>query len=126
MKKLVIILLSLGILLITYIIVDVIVSSMNQDTLSFNQSLSDELDFSDLAYYAESDYYQYTSSFDELYPQVENILIEGHDFSDATEPVDILTSYEGKDHVLLTSDEGKTTWQVQIDEPGFYNIKLSY
>jgi len=125
-KKLVIILLSLGILLITYIIVDVIVSSMNQDTLSFNQSLSDELDFSDLAYYAESDYYQYTSSFDELYPQVENILIEGHDFSDATEPVDILTSYEGKDHVLLTSDEGKTTWQVQIDEPGFYNIKLSY
>ena len=126
MKKLVIILLSLGILLITYLVVDVVISSMNQDTLSFNQSGSEELDFSDLAYYAESDYYQYTSSFDQLYPQVENILIDGHAFSDATEPVDILTSYEGKDHVLLTSDEGKTTWQVQIDEPGFYNIKLSY
>jgi len=125
-KKLVIILLSLGILLITYLVVDVVISSMNQDTLSFNQSGSEELDFSDLAYYAESDYYQYTSSFDQLYPQVENILIDGHAFSDATEPVDILTSYEGKDHVLLTSDEGKTTWQVQIDEPGFYNIKLSY
>ncbi len=126
MKKLVIILLSIGIFLVTYLVVDVIRSSNNQNTLSFNQSINKEIDISDLAYYEQSDYYQYIDKHDALFPQVENILIPGHAFKDATEPVDILTSYEGKPHVLLTSDEGITTWEVHIDEPGFYNLKLYY
>ncbi|HOI85034.1 MAG TPA: extracellular solute-binding protein [Acholeplasmataceae bacterium] len=126
MKKLVIILLSLGLLLITYLVVDVIVSSVNQDRLSFNKNNAETIDISDLAYYDQSAYYQYTASHEQLFPEIEHILLMGHAYSDATEPVDVINTYEGKTSVLLTSDEGLTTWNVNIDEAGFYNLKLFY
>jgi ABC-type glycerol-3-phosphate transport system substrate-binding protein len=125
-KKTVIILLSLGILLITYLVVDLILTSIMQDTLSFNQNETEVIDISDLAYYEQSDYYQYTQAYDDVFPNVDNISLYGHDYEDATEPVDILSTYEGKNQVLLTSDEGKTTWEVFIDDAGFYNLKLYY
>lgn len=126
MKKPVIILLSLAILLIAYIVIDVILVSINQDRLSFNEQSNGELDFSDLAYYEQSDYYQYTSLHDDVFPQVEPILIPGYSYVDATEPVEVLTTYEGKNQTLLTTEEGMTTWEVFIDNAGFYNLKLYY
>lgn len=126
MKKTVIILLSIGILLITFLVVDLILTSIKQDTLSFNQNETEVIDISDLAYYEQSDYYQYTQAYDDVFPNVDNISLYGHDYLDATEPVDILSTYEGKNQVLLTSDEGKTTWEVFIDDAGFYNLKLYY
>lgn len=126
MKKPVIILLSLGLLLIAYLVVDVILASIRQDTLSFNENGTEEIDISDLAYYEQSDYYQYTQAYDDVFPSIDNILLYGHAYKDATEPVDVLSVYEGKNQVLLTSDEGKTSWDVFIDEAGFYNLKLFY
>ena len=126
MKKTVIILLSLGVLLITYLVVDVILTSLKQNTLSFNQDSTNVIDISDLAYYEQSDYYQYTKAYSKVFPNVENILLFGYDYKNSTEPVDVLSAYEGKNQVLLTPDEGKTTWEVFIDEAGFYNLKLFY
>lgn len=126
MKKLVIILLSIAILALTLIVIDVVVTSLNQDMLSYNTKGDEELDFSDLAYYEQSDYYQYTSSYDDVFPQNVQILLPGHSYIEASEPVEVLSSYEGKSNMLLTSEEGLTTWEVFVNDAGFYNLKLHY
>jgi ABC-type glycerol-3-phosphate transport system substrate-binding protein len=125
-KKLVIILLSIAILAITLIVIDVVVTSLNQDMLSYNTKGDEELDFSDLSYFEQSDYYQYTSSYDAVFPQNVQILLPGHSYIEASEPVEVLSSYEGKSNMLLTSEEGLTTWEVFVNDAGFYNLKLHY
>jgi ABC-type glycerol-3-phosphate transport system substrate-binding protein len=124
-KKFVIVLLSLGILLLIYIVADVVISASKIDTLSFNQR-EESLDISDLAYYQNSPYYQYQVSRPQLFPQIPTITILGHNYVDATEGVDILGTYSGKDDVLLTYETGKTTWEVEIPETGFYQIVIHY
>ncbi len=125
MKKFVIILLSLGILLITYIVVDVVVSASRIDGLSFNET-EESIDISDLAYYQNSPYYQYQVSKPQLFPQTPTQTIWAYDYIDATEGVDIIGTYDGKDDVLLTYESGITTWEVDIIQTGFYQIRISY
>ncbi len=57
----------------------------------------------------------------------ETILLEGSGYSGADYTPEILENYAGASgKSLLTQEEGYVEWTVHIDEPGLYNIGITY
>lgn len=126
MKKFIIITLSSLIAIILYMVIEHAILSRQQDYLRFNRSVHDQwVDFDDF-YLQSSDYYQYKMNFTQTYPQNQRIEVLGHWYQSLVGDHEVLDSYEGKEHVLLTQDTGTVTWDVYVPEAGFYNINLKY
>ena len=63
---------------------------------------------------------------DAAYPDKE-IVIEGGSFITAPEGTEVLGAYEGYvGNAVLTPEEGEITWEVEVQESGFYNIAFTY
>ena len=54
------------------------------------------------------------------------VVVAGGNFIQADEGFCAASSYQGRDNVALTADEGGITWQVTVPEAGLYKIELEY
>lgn len=126
MKKVTIITISIVLVILLYAIIDSIIIKNNHDYLSFNQEHQDIVDVTDLAYFSTADYYSYLEEHTTNYPDIDNIVIFGSDVFSIEGDQTILDSYQGVDSSLLTAEVGSATWEVNIPEAGFYNLKLNY
>ncbi len=55
------------------------------------------------------------------------IAVEGGSFTEASEGFEYAENYEGlAGSAVLTKEEGEVSWQVDVPEAGFYNIKVVY
>jgi len=86
----------------------------------------EEYDYSNLAYFTTSDYYNYLDLNGDVYPQVDPIVIEALDYTDIEGEFSELDNYEGVDDVLLTDEYGSVTWEVNVIEAGYYNLLINY
>lgn len=111
---------------ILYFIINGVVVKTNQDYLEYNTDPFDKTVTSDLDYFDSSDYYTYLENNIGNYPAVDSIIIPGIDYVSFEGEHEVLTDYEGVDSSLLTNEEGTVTWNVQIEEAGYYNFKLNY
>ncbi|MCF7930607.1 MAG: extracellular solute-binding protein [Acholeplasmataceae bacterium] len=125
-KKVTIITISIVLVILLYAIIDSIIIKNNHDYLSFNQEHQDIVDVTDLAYFSTADYYSYLEEHTTNYPDIDNIVIFGSDVFSIEGDQTILDSYQGVDSSLLTAEVGSATWEVNIPEAGFYNLKLNY
>jgi ABC-type glycerol-3-phosphate transport system substrate-binding protein len=126
MKKTLIITLSSIIFLIGFFTIENAWVKNRQDYMNYNSVEASEYDYSDLAYYSTSDYYQYLDENGNVYPQVEPIIINGIDFTEIDGDYENLATYSGVDDVLLTDEYGSVTWDVSVAEAGYYNLQLNY
>jgi len=125
-KKIYIILLSLIVLFVTIFIVDTIWLAKQEDYLGLNQEAYDDSTLNELSYFDISDYYEYINEHDKYYPRGYDIVINASDFSDSIGDNTVMGSYEGEDNVLLTNENSKVTWNVDVSEAGYYNLVLDY
>jgi ABC-type glycerol-3-phosphate transport system substrate-binding protein len=126
LKKYTIITIAIFLTITIYAIVDSIVVRHKTDYLDFNSEPGQVVNISDLEYFDTADYYKYLGSFEENYPQDQNIRIHGANYDSIVGDQTILDIYEDKDDVLLTQESGSVTWSFSIPESGFYNLKMNY
>jgi len=126
LKKVYIILLTLLILIVGFVTVDSVWLSNRQDSLNYNTEPIDNSVIDELSYFDVSDYYSYLDMYDAFYPQDQQLIIEALDYIDSNGQIQEFTSYEGRDDVLLTEEDGFVTWQVNVPVAGYYNLKLNY
>ncbi len=126
MKKIYIILLSLIVFFVTIFIVDTIWLAKQEDYLGLNQDTYDDSSLNELSYFDVSDYYEYINKHDKFYPSGYDIVINACDFSDSIGDNTVMGTYEGEDNVLLTNENSKVTWNVDVSEAGYYNLVLDY
>lgn len=126
MNKTFIIILAVIVFLIAFFTIDNYLVNNRQDYMAYNTNLSSGYVSSDLTYYNTSDYYNYLSEHEEYYPQVNPIVINAINYSDITGESEIFTSYEGVDDVLLTNEYGTVSWEINVEEAGYYNLNLNY
>lgn len=76
---------------------------------------------------ASDSYGKYLSQHENAaYPETE-VVIFGGDFTSASEGFEKLEDYEGLGNsCALTLEEGSITYEVSVEEEGFYNLKLLY
>lgn len=76
---------------------------------------------------ASDSYGKYLSQHENAaYPETE-VVIFGGDFTSASEGFEKLEDYEGLGNsCALTLEEGSITYEVSVEEEGFYNLKLFY
>lgn len=126
MKKYTIISLIVVLAILLYAIVESIITKNNHDYLSFNQEYQEVVDVTDLAYFSTADYYRYLGEHIEHYPNQQNIVIDGSNYSDIEGDQTILDNFEGVIDSLLTEEIGSATWEVDVPEAGYYNLMLNY
>ena len=126
MKKTLIIILASIVFLIVFFTIDNFLVNNRQDYMGYNTDLSSEYVSTDLTYYNTSDYYNYLGEHDEYYPQVNPIIIDAVNYSEITGESEIFTDYEGVDDVLLTDEYGSVSWEIEVEEAGYYNLNLNY
>ena len=126
MKKTLIITLASIIFLIGFFTINNALVNNRQDYMSYNSSLATEYDYTNLNYYNTSDYYNYLSEYDQVFPQGDPIVIEALSYTDVEGDIEYFDNYDGVDDVLLTEEYGKVTWDIYIMEEGFYNLNLNY
>jgi len=125
LKKIYIVLLSITVLFFAYATLDAFWWSGIEDYLEFNEEYDDS-DSSELAYFDISDYYTYLEEYDAFYPQVDTITIDAIHYSESVGDNEVMDSYAGVDDVLLTDESSEVTWQVEVDQAGYYNLVLNY
>lgn len=71
------------------------------------------------------DYKEYLDKYPQNYPKNVDIVIPGED---AIETDFVVVDYTNKygEKALKTTSSGSATWEVNIEEAGFYNIKVDY
>lgn len=122
MKKfLIITLTALGILFL-YGVFESIRLSVDNNTLKYNVNTTERADLE--SFKEHSDYYTYIASFEENYPQ-NPITILGTDYKEGVD-VTVFGTYEGKANVIETLESGSVTYDVEVSEAGFYQLKLTY
>ena len=126
MKKIYIILLSLIVLFVTIFVVDTIWLAKQEDYLELNQEAYDDSTLNELSYFDISDYYEYIDNHDKVYPSGYDIVVNACDFSDSSGDNTVMGTYAGENNVLLTNENSKVTWNVDISEAGFYNLLIDY
>lgn len=63
---------------------------------------------------------------DAIYPEA-SIVIDGGNYLEASAEFEYLDDYRDMGNsCLYTSEEGKVTYQVEVEEAGFYNLQLTY
>jgi len=125
-KKIYIILLSLIVLFVTIFVVDTIWLAKQEDYLELNQEAYDDSTLNELSYFDISDYYEYIDNHDKVYPSGYDIVVNACDFSDSSGDNTVMGTYAGENNVLLTNENSKVTWNVDISEAGFYNLLIDY
>ncbi len=126
MKKTMVITLSVIIFLIGFFTIDNVLVKNRQDYMTYNSGIKEDYDYSNLAYYNTSDYYGYLEENDEGFPQVDPIVISAVDYIEIEGENESFDSFEGIDDVLLTDEYGSVTWEVNVIEPGYYNLNMNY
>lgn len=126
MKKIIIITLSTILLFFSFVVIETIVLASQNDFLSLNQSASNTINNFDEFYKESSDYFQYKSKHTQVFPNQKRIEILGRNFISSEGDHEVLPQFEGKTNVLLTDDSGSVTWEVFVEEKGFYNLNLNY
>lgn len=126
MKKIHIIILSIVLAFFAYIITDTLLIAFDTDTLKYNQSVSVESGRANADDSYVKNYQDYVLSKEQVFPQNKEITVYATDFSSATGDYEILNNYEGVSKSLLTKETGSFEFEVDVEEAGFYHIKLSY
>lgn len=75
----------------------------------------------------DSDSYErYISGHEAVYPD-KQVVVYGGDFTDASEGFERLADYEGLGNACaLTLEEGSITYEIYVEQEGFYNLRLVY
>ncbi len=92
------------------------------------QRRSEEIDYESLLdIVSESGSYErYRSGHEAVYPD-ERIVVNGGDFTGASEGFTYLEDYEGIGNAcVMTLEEGSVTYEVAVEQAGFYQMKLVY
>ncbi|VEU82813.1 extracellular solute-binding protein [Acholeplasma hippikon] len=126
MKKIHIIILSIVLVFFAYIVTDALLIAFDTDTLKYNQSVSVESGRANADDSYVKNYQDYVLSKNQTFPQGKEIVVYGTDFSSATGDFEILNNYQGVDKSLLTKEAGSFEFEVDVEEAGFYHIKLRY
>lgn len=126
MKKTLIIILSSIVALTLFFTIESSWVKNRQDYISYNIGNVEEYDYSELAYYSTSDYYNYLNLHGDVYPDVDPIVIDALSYIDIDGDYLEFDSYEGIDDVLLTDEYGSVTWEVTVAQAGYYNLNLNY
>ncbi|MCK5387845.1 MAG: extracellular solute-binding protein [Candidatus Izimaplasma sp.] len=126
MKKTLIITLVSVIFLTAFFTIENVWVKNRQDYIEYNLEIEDEYDYSNLAYYSTSDYYNYLDLNSSVFPQVDPIVIEALDYTDIEGDFETFDVYEGIDDVLLTDEYGSVTWEVDVENAGYYNLNINY
>lgn len=127
MKKPLIIILSILIAFTAFLIIDGLIARFSSDNLAYNTTAVNLYDEIDIDAYDADDYYTYVESFDAHYPNIESIVIPAATVLEDEDAVHtILDRYEGVSNPLLTEETGTASWEVNIAEAGFYQIKVNY
>lgn len=122
MKKFVIVLLSLVGILFIYAIVEAIVISVDKNTLKYNINTSEHVNLE--KFEAHSDYHNYVNQFSLNYPN-EAISIDLSSYTDSKD-VTYLGAHLGENSVIETLESSFVTYEVDINEAGFYRILITY
>ena len=126
MKKFLIITLSIVLLVTVYAIIDSLVARAQKNYLDYNREPVSEVDPSELGEYDAEAYFSYVSNKPQDYPENKIITINASSYSSIEGEQEILDVYEGVSSPLLTKESGSVTWNVEVAEAGFYNIKVNY
>ncbi len=125
MNKFAIVLLSLIGAFALFVAIEPVWLQNRQDYTRFNTEPFDDSFYDELSYFDISDYYSYLDSFDAVMPDVEPIVIDASDYILEEGDVDVI-DYAGKTDVLLTGEISSVTWTVDVEEAGFYQMKVNY
>jgi len=98
----------------------------NRGPLYYNRDKYNVTRHADLDFAASTDYYDYLTKNTAHFPQDARIVIPGHDYTEASDTAEVLGTFEGLDDVLFTDETGSVTWTFDVDEAGFYNMRLNY
>lgn len=126
MKKFLIITLSIIVIIAIYAIIDGIVVGAQKKYLDYNREPVSQVDQSELGDYDASAYFSYVENKPAIYPVDQNITINASNYSSIEGDQVILDDYEGVFNPLLTLESGSVTWSFNVDEEGFYNVKVNY
>lgn len=126
MKKFIIITLSIILAITVYAIIDSLVVSAQKRYLDYNRESVTQTDQTELGDYDASAYFSYVENHSAIYPVDQIITINASNYSSIEGDQEILDRYEDVANPLLTLESGSTTWDVNVDIEGFYNIKLNY
>lgn len=126
MKKFIIITLSIILAITVYAIIDSLVVSAQKRYLDYNRESVTQTDQTELGDYDASAYFSYVENHSAIYPADQIITINASNYSSIEGDQEILDRYEDVANPLLTLESGSTTWDVNVDIEGFYNIKLNY
>lgn len=113
------------IILIVFI-VEAIINVYNNNPLEYNQEPLNYSEYSELEFYQNNDYYQYKQAFPQQYPENKTNTIQAISYSSFEGDIEVLNSFEGRLDVLKTEDNASVTWDFNIDQPGFYNVRINY
>lgn len=130
MKKTLIILLTILGAIFLYATIDSIVLNYSTNTLKHNSKSYEDVNYEDLKGSSREDYYNYikqelvdSSNKPVVEVDIENIIDEN---STNEYNYTILNDFEGKETVLKTEESGEVTWEVNVSEPGYYNMFIEY
>lgn len=127
MKKILIITLSLLTIFFVFSIVRTGQSNSSKNYLKYNNSNQSEVDYSELVNSSSEDYYEYLKENNMKYPQGEKTVVNHMNINtDESIGYEVLASYQQKSDVVLSHEEGNVSWNVNVSEAGYYNIKLNY
>lgn len=126
MKKLYITLIVIGIALFGWIIFDTVSAFTNVNTLRLNQQINVESNRVSSEDSYVQNYRNYVESKEQLFPQGYRYTISALDFINVEGDYEILNNYQGVSESLLTYEAGSFTYQVDIEEKGFYHILIKY
>ena len=106
--------------------IQAVVNVYNNDSLEYNQQPLDYSEYLNLDFYQNSDYYQYKNDKQNILPLNQYIHISAVSYSSFEGDITVLNSFQGEVNVLQTEAESSVTWEFQVDEEGFYNIRVNY
>lgn len=126
MKKIHIILLVLLIAFITFLVTDTLKIAFDTDHLKYNVSLDVESTRdSDNDSYVKN-YKNYIASNPATYPKDKTILVSAKDFTHIEGNYEIINNFNGVAESVLTDEVGSISLPVEIEEAGFYTIRVNY
>lgn len=100
-----------------------------RDAADTNSQIPPELDLTSIGgTLKKGGYEEYLSKFTNASSSVENVIIEGENFSKVDGMnTTVLEDYKGRQgKALLTEETGSVSWDVQIKKAGLYNIRMNF
>ncbi len=96
------------------------------NTFAVSKDSENGVQIDSMLYDADS-YHTYLMSHEGAPRPESEIVINGGDYTEASEDFSLLSDYEGfAGESLLTQEEGSVTYEVEVPEAGFYQMELNY